>query len=70
VSWLPPALLRRSAAIFSYNHVSRRYTTGNDQSDLCLLSARGLQRMFPRSRLVKNRITVWPETLTVYGGVE
>lgn len=70
VSWLPPALLRRSAAAFSYNHVARRYMTGNDQSDLCLLSARRLRRMFPSSRLVKNRITLWPETLTVYGGME
>jgi hypothetical protein len=26
--------------------------------------------MFPSSRLVKNRITLWPETLVVYGGVE
>lgn len=70
VSWLPPPLLRRSAAAFSYNHVRRRYMSGNDQSDLCLLSARRLQRMFPSSRLVKNRITLWPETLTVYGAVE
>jgi hypothetical protein len=70
VSWLPAGLLHRAAAVYSYNHVFHRYTRGNDQSDLRLLSARGLHRLFPSSRLVKNRITVWPETLIVYGAAQ
>lgn len=67
VSWLPPRMLHRCAAVLSYNHGARRYMSGNDQSDLRLLTAHELHRMFPSSRLVKNRITFWPETLTVYG---
>jgi hypothetical protein len=70
VSWLPAALLHRCAAVYSYNHFTRRYTRGNDQSDLLLLSARSLRGLFPSSRLVKNRITLWPETLIVYGGAQ
>ncbi len=34
--------------------------------DLALLSARGLQRLFPSSRVVKMRVTFWPETLVAY----
>lgn len=67
VSWLPAPALHRCAAVYSYNHFARRYTRGNDQSDLRLLSARSLRGLFPSSRLVKNRITLWPETLIVYG---
>ncbi len=34
--------------------------------DLALLSARGLQRLFPTSRVVRMRVTFWPETLVAY----
>jgi SAM-dependent methyltransferase len=34
--------------------------------DLALLSARQLQRLFPASRIVKMRLTFWPETLVAY----
>jgi SAM-dependent methyltransferase len=67
VSWLPASLMHRAAHVCSYDHMRQRYATGIDQSELRLLSARPLRRMFPTARIVKNRITIWPETLIAYG---
>lgn len=67
LSWLPAQGLRRLARLYSYNHVHRRYMTGCDHSDLRLLDAGKLRHFFPTSRLIKNRVTFWPETLIVVG---
>lgn len=67
VSWLPQAGMRRVARILAYNHVEGRYRSGMDCDDVNLLAAGDLRRMFPGSRVVKCRITVWPETLIAVG---
>jgi hypothetical protein len=69
ISWLPPRALSACAYLLSFNHVKGRFTFGNDQSELRLLSASSLQRLFPSSVVVRHRITFWPETLVSYGGM-
>jgi len=70
VSWLPPRWMHRATRLWSYNHVLGRYQSGIDCSDVSLLSARQLRRMFPDSLVLKPRITFWPETLVVVGPVD
>jgi hypothetical protein len=67
LSWLPPRLLHRIARVWAYHHVERRYRSGNDYSDVHLLTARQLGRLFPDSLVLKPRVTFWPETLVVVG---
>ncbi|MBZ0153789.1 MAG: class I SAM-dependent methyltransferase [Planctomycetes bacterium] len=70
LSWLPPRWMHRVARLWAYNHVHRRYQSGNDYSDVHLLSARQLRRLFPDSLVLKPRVTFWPETLVVVGPVD
>jgi ubiquinone/menaquinone biosynthesis C-methylase UbiE len=70
ISWLPPRLMHRLAKLWAYNHVHRRYQSGNDYSDVSLLTARQLRRLFPDSLILKPRVTFWPETLVVVGPVD
>jgi hypothetical protein len=67
LSWLPPGLLHHVARVWAYHHVERRYRSGNDYSDVQLLTARQLGRLFPDSLVLKPRVTFWPETLVVVG---
>lgn len=67
VSWLPAPMMHKLTRMWSYNHVRRRYQPGNDLSDVRLLTARQLRRMFPDSLILKPRVTFWPETLVVIG---
>lgn len=67
ISWLPPRLMHKAASAWGYNHVRNRYCRGNDYSDTQLITARQLQRMFPDSRILKPRVTIWPETLIAVG---
>lgn len=69
VSWLPAKWMHGIARQCGYNHVHRRYQRGNDYSDVRLLTARQLRRMFPDSLILKPRVTFWPETLVVVGPV-
>lgn len=69
VSWLPAAWMHKVARLWAYNHVHRRYQAGNDYSDVRLLTAAQLRTLFPDSRILKPRITFWPETLVVVGPV-
>lgn len=69
VSWLPPAWMHRVTRLWGYNHVRGRYQPGNDFSDVHLLTAARLRRMFPDSLVIKPRVTFWPETLVVVGPV-
>jgi hypothetical protein len=59
--------MHRATRLWSHNHVLGRYQSGIDCSDVSLLSARQLRRMFPDSLVLKPRITFWPETLVVVG---
>ena len=69
VSWLPPKAMHKLTRMWAYNHVKGRYQPGNDFSDVHLLTARQLRRMFPDSLVIKPRVTFWPETLVVVGPV-
>ncbi|MBM4059607.1 MAG: class I SAM-dependent methyltransferase [Planctomycetes bacterium] len=69
ISWLPPRWMHRVARLWAYNHVHRRYQPGNDYSDVHLLGARQLRRLFPDSLVVNPRVTFWPETLVAVGPV-
>lgn len=69
VPWLPAPWMHKLLRLWSYNHVNRRYQSGNDFSDVRLLTARELRRMFPDSLVLKPRVTFWPETLVVVGPV-
>lgn len=67
VSWLPRNAMRRVARLYAYHHLQRRYMSGIDFTDVHLLGAGDLRAMFPDSRIVKCRVTVWPETLVAIG---
>ncbi len=69
VPWLPAPCMHQLLRLWSYNHTSQRYQSGNDFSDVRLLTARQLRRMFPDSLILKPRVTFWPETLVVVGPV-
>ncbi|GAF72290.1 unnamed protein product [marine sediment metagenome] len=68
VTWLPTSTMRWIGGLWSFNHVLGRYQSGHDCGDLRLLSARELKRLFPGSRIIKQRVTIWPETLIAVGG--
>jgi hypothetical protein len=70
ISWLPPRLMWKAAKLWGYDHIQRRYQSGNDYSDVQLLTARQLRAMFPDSRILKPRVTFWPETLVIVGPVD
>jgi SAM-dependent methyltransferase len=67
VSWLPRDSMRKVAKLWAYSHVQGRYRSGIDFADVNLLAASDLRSMFPTSRIVKCRITLWPETLIAVG---
>lgn len=50
----------------AYNRLFGTAIPKGTLEDLALLSARQLQRLFPASRVVKMRVTFWPETLVAY----
>jgi hypothetical protein len=70
ISWLPPRWMHKAARLWGYDHIQRRYKSGNDYSDVQLLTARQLARMFPDSLILKPRITFWPETIVIVGPVD
>lgn len=68
VTWLPYHGYRLFGRIVSYNHVKKRYMSGIKHDDLRLLTAAELKEWFPRSRIIKQRVTFMAETLIVIGG--
>ena len=49
-----------------YNRLLGTAIAKGTVQDLALVSARQLQRLFPASRVVRMRVTFWPETLVAY----
>jgi hypothetical protein len=47
----------------AYNRLLGTQIPKGQVQELALLSARGLRRLFPTSRIAKVRVTFWPETL-------
>lgn len=67
VTWLPRHGYLRCGRILSYNHVCGKYMRGLDQEHLRLLSAAEMARLFPGSRIIKQRVTFMAETLIAVG---
>ena len=63
VTWLPRKLLLKAGWLYSYNHVNKKYVHGLKIESLRLLSARDMHKLFPDSKIIKQRITILPETL-------
>jgi hypothetical protein len=68
VTWLPWHGYLRCGRIVSYNHVCGRYMRGLQPEPLRLLSAAEMARLFPGSRIIKQRVTFMAETLIAVGG--
>lgn len=68
ITWFPCRMYLLAGRIISYNHVSHKYKRGLNRFDLRLLTAKGLKRCFPTSRIIKQRVTFMPETLIAIGG--
>jgi len=60
IQFLPENMQRSYNSMFG-SHIPKRQT-----QELALLSAGGLKRLFPTSRIEKVRVTFWPETLVAY----
>lgn len=54
--------------LLSYNHVKRKYMFGIRHDTLRLMTAKELKHCFPKSRIIKQRVTFMAETLIVVGG--
>jgi len=54
---------------FSKKFIGGRYPRGK-MPNINLLTAKKLQNLFPSSKIVKHRITIWPETLIVHSSRE
>jgi hypothetical protein len=50
----------------SYNRLLGSHIPKGQTQELALLSAHGLGRLFPSSRIARVRVTFWPETLVAY----
>lgn len=60
IQFLPRALARE------YNRALGTHIPKGTVQELGLLSAGGLKRLFPAGKIVKVRVTFWPETLVAY----
>lgn len=67
VTWLPFHGYLKFGSIFCYNHVKKRYVFGSKRQHLRLLTKNELQKCFPTSQIIKQRVTLMPETLIAIG---
>ena len=65
VSWFPAAIYRKIGRVISYNHINRKCMVGIRHDELRLMTTKELKQCFRGSQVVKQRITVFPETLIV-----
>ena len=68
VTWLPGKSYLRIGNIISFNHLRGKYMFGVKREDLRLLSAGELEKCFPGSSIIKQRVTFMAETLIAIGG--
>lgn len=68
VTWLPRHGYIWCGRLVAYNHVRGRYMRGMPPEQLRLLSATEMRRLFPGSRIFKQRVTFMAETLVAVGG--
>lgn len=67
VTWLPHKVMHWFGSHCGYNHVHRKYMSGN-RYYVRLVTPTGFKRMFPGSCVIQQRVTVMPETLIAVGG--
>lgn len=67
VTWLPGHGYLTASKLIRYSHAQKRYISGRKYANLRLLSSGELRKMFPGSKIIKQRITLMPETLIVIG---
>jgi SAM-dependent methyltransferase len=68
ITWLPGTTYLKIGRFISYNHVLKKYTIGDQNIDLRLITSRELKEFFPDSRIIKQRVTFMAETLIAVGG--
>lgn len=68
VTWLPGHSYLWLGRLISYNHVEKKYMSGIRHDTLRLMTAKELKHCFPKSRIIKQRVTFMAETLIVVGG--
>ncbi len=68
VTWLPGKNYLRIGNIISYNHLRGKYMFSGKRNDLRLMSAGELEKCFPSSKIIKQRVTFMAETLIAVGG--
>lgn len=68
VPWLPRIFQPWCGRIVQYGHIKHRYVFGVKAEAVRLLSVGDLRRLFPGSRIIRQRVTFMPETLIVVGG--
>lgn len=69
IGWLPSPWMVAVSKLWSYNHVAHKYQTGLG-THTRLLDVWAMHRLFPSSRIVSLRVTIWPETLIAVGADE
>lgn len=68
VTWLAGEGYLYAACVVRYNHVNMKYTFANPKADFRLMTSKEMKSCFPKSRIVKQRITFMAETLIAVGG--
>lgn len=68
ITWLPGDAYLWISKLIAYNHVKKRYIWGGNRCNLRLLSAKQMRHCFPDSKIIKQRVTFFPETLIAVGG--
>ncbi len=67
VTWLPGHSYLLVGRLVSYNHVRQKYVFGMKRSGTRLMTAKELERCFPGSKIIKQRVTFMAETLIAVG---
>jgi len=68
VTWLPKHGYLLISSILSYNHIKKKYEFFlKNNLGLRLMTSKELQQCFPKSRIIKQRVTFMPETLIAFG---
>ncbi len=69
ITWLPGKMYLVAGAIMRYNHIKNNYMFfAGIQENLSLLTESQFKRCFQSSNIIKQKITIWPETLIAVGG--
>jgi len=69
VTWLPEHGYLWAGSIINYNHARQKYMFSMKKpSGIRLMTAKELERCFPGSKIIKQRVTFMAETLIAIGG--